>query len=164
MEMKLGGERRSRLSLNTINFFLSFVSCSYPSQDMLTHPGLPLDLVDPRMEVMKVMLPSEREFIRVIAEIIIEYWSARWRWWTCRGTHRHGDLAGLWHYRIFEQPYFRMHKIWYDDKRLGIVATKGCDMIWICFPHSGGEIGVMCWFGMCAWLLTLFQSRLSLLS
>ncbi|KAF5357042.1 hypothetical protein D9756_006730 [Leucocoprinus leucothites] len=41
-------------------------------KDMLTHPTLPLDLVDPCMEVMKAMLPSEREFIRVIVEVIID--------------------------------------------------------------------------------------------
>ncbi|KXN87766.1 Condensin complex subunit 3 [Leucoagaricus sp. SymC.cos] len=41
-------------------------------KDMLTHPNLPLDLVDPCVEVMKAMLPSEREFIRVIVEIVID--------------------------------------------------------------------------------------------
>lgn len=41
-------------------------------EDMLAHPALPLDLVDPCMDVMKVMLPSEREFIRVVVEIIID--------------------------------------------------------------------------------------------
>lgn len=39
---------------------------------MLTHPTLPLDLIDPCMEVMKAMLPSEREFIRVMVEIVID--------------------------------------------------------------------------------------------
>jgi condensin complex subunit 3 len=39
---------------------------------MLEHPTLPLDLVEPCMEVMKAMLPSEREFIRVIVEVIID--------------------------------------------------------------------------------------------
>ncbi len=39
---------------------------------MLTHPALPLDLVDPCMDVMKAMLPSERELVRVIVEIIID--------------------------------------------------------------------------------------------
>lgn len=39
---------------------------------MLTHPGLPLDLIDPCMEVMRAMLPSERDFIRVMVEIVID--------------------------------------------------------------------------------------------
>ncbi|XP_006463480.1 hypothetical protein AGABI2DRAFT_208301 [Agaricus bisporus var. bisporus H97] len=41
-------------------------------KDMLTHPGLPLDLIDPCMEVMRAMLPSERDFIRVMVEIVID--------------------------------------------------------------------------------------------
>lgn len=41
-------------------------------EDMLTHPTLPLDLIDPCMEVMRAMLPSEREFIRIMVEIVID--------------------------------------------------------------------------------------------
>ena len=40
--------------------------------DMLAQPALPLDLIDPCMEMMKAMMPSEREFVRVIVEVIID--------------------------------------------------------------------------------------------
>lgn len=40
--------------------------------DMLASPTLPFELVDPCMEMMKAMMPSEREFIRVIVEVIID--------------------------------------------------------------------------------------------
>jgi len=40
--------------------------------DMLAQPTLPLDLIDPCMEMMKAMMPSEREFVRVIVEVIID--------------------------------------------------------------------------------------------
>jgi len=39
---------------------------------MLAQPTLPLDLIDPCMEMMKAMMPSEREFVRVIVEVIID--------------------------------------------------------------------------------------------
>lgn len=39
---------------------------------MLASPTLPFELIDPCMEMMKAMMPSEREFIRVIVEVIID--------------------------------------------------------------------------------------------
>lgn len=39
---------------------------------MLTHKDLPEDLIGRCMDVMKEMLPDEREFIRVIVEVMNE--------------------------------------------------------------------------------------------
>lgn len=49
----------------------------YPSNrsflgDMLAHPELPLGLIEPSLDVLKGILPTERELIRVVVEIIIE--------------------------------------------------------------------------------------------
>jgi len=34
--------------------------------DMLAQPTLPLDLIDPFIDIMKSLIPSYREFLRVI--------------------------------------------------------------------------------------------------
>lgn len=40
--------------------------------DMLAHPELPPGLLAPCLDVLKEIMPSERDLIRVVVEIIIE--------------------------------------------------------------------------------------------
>ncbi|KAF8888582.1 nuclear condensing complex subunit [Infundibulicybe gibba] len=41
-------------------------------KDMLAHPELPTSLIERCLDILKVILPSERELIRVVVEIVIE--------------------------------------------------------------------------------------------
>ena len=41
-------------------------------EDMLAHPELPPGLIDPCLDVLKEILPTERELIRVVVEIIVD--------------------------------------------------------------------------------------------
>lgn len=40
--------------------------------DMLAHPELPPGLIEPALDVLSEIMPTERELIRVVVEIIIE--------------------------------------------------------------------------------------------
>lgn len=40
--------------------------------DILAHALLPEELVDPAMDVLKELLPSERELVQVVVEVVID--------------------------------------------------------------------------------------------
>jgi hypothetical protein len=43
-----------------------------PLGDMLAHPELPPGLIEPALDVLSEIVPTERELIRVVVEVIIE--------------------------------------------------------------------------------------------
>jgi condensin complex subunit 3 len=44
----------------------------FAAEDMLAHPQLPPGLIERCLDVLKEIMPSERDLIRVIVEIVVE--------------------------------------------------------------------------------------------
>lgn len=56
-----------------ISFLLEVTGVDqYFSEDMLAHPQLPPGLIERCLDVLKEIMPSERDLIRVIVEIVVE--------------------------------------------------------------------------------------------
>ena len=71
--MKLvGGKCSLSLVCNFLLFFLYGLLTLFNLEDMLGHPQLPPGLIEHCMNVLKKIMPSERDLIRVIVEIIVE--------------------------------------------------------------------------------------------
>ena len=72
---------------------------------MLAQPTLPLDLIDPCMEMMKAMMPSEREFVRVIVEVIIDLRDDE------ESTEEPAEIVRMLSLcaRSFKSPWCRLH-------------------------------------------------------
>jgi condensin complex subunit 3 len=69
--------RRKVFSVVSLYFFLLFflyvvIDAEMTLEDMLGHPQLPPGLIEHCMNVLKKIMPSERDLIRVIVEIIVE--------------------------------------------------------------------------------------------
>ena len=67
--------RRKVFSVVSLYFFFLYI-CAIDAlitlEDMLGHPQLPPGLIEHCMNVLKKIMPSERDLIRVIVEIIVE--------------------------------------------------------------------------------------------
>lgn len=54
------------------SFFCHAFSANKRPEDMLAHPQLPPGLIERCLDIMKEIMPSERDLIRVVVEIVVE--------------------------------------------------------------------------------------------
>lgn len=78
LNLDYGDEIGRRKVFSVVSEYLLIISCWlydshwYDLGDMLAHPELPPGLIDRCLDVLKAIVPSERDLIRVIVEIVVE--------------------------------------------------------------------------------------------
>ena len=70
--MRSDSGRSSQSSVSSTHSCWLCISIDRVVEDMLAHPELPPGLIERCLDVLKEIMPSERDLIRVIVEIVVE--------------------------------------------------------------------------------------------